>query len=107
MKFLKENKFTIMGFALFMMMFVVDSASAQDIMTTAKDKARDVFTSVRDIMYVLGGFGLVAMAFAALSGKIKWTWVASIAVALAILAAANAIVKYATGEDASLGDYAG
>ena len=38
----------------------------------------------------------MALAFFAVFGKLKWTWFASLAVGLAILAAAGAIIDYAT-----------
>ena len=41
---------------------------------------------------------MVGLAFAAIFGKINWKWFASLAVGLAILAAAASIVNYATGD---------
>jgi hypothetical protein len=45
---------------------------------------------------------LVGIAFQAIFGKVKWTWFAGLAVGLGILAAAGAIVNYASG--AKMGD---
>ena len=53
--------------------------------------------------YVLGDFccdlnwefGLIALAFQAIFGKIKWPWFAALAFGLAVVAAAGAIVNYA------------
>ena len=58
------------------------------------------FKDFKMIIFVVGGFGLVGIAFQAIFGKVKWTWFAGLAVGLAILAAAGAIVDYATGDDA-------
>ena len=87
----------------------------ETIMSSAADKAIKVFKHVKGIIFVIGGFGLVGIAFQAIFGKIKWSWFAGLAVGLAILAAAGAIVEYATGTtpgadagltdaDANLGD---
>ena len=104
MKFLKKNIWTICSWA-FVFALVAGIAFAQtttttaaDLMSTAQAKARNVFTSVRTINFILGGFGLVGIAYQAIIGKVKWSWFAGLAVGLALLAAAGAIVEYATGD---------
>lgn len=72
-----------------------------DIIGVAESKATSVFKAVRGIIFIVGGFGLVALAFFAIFGKLKWTWFASLAVGLAILAAAGAIIDYATTNNGS------
>lgn len=69
-----------------------------DLMNTAGAKALLVFQRVKMIIFIVGGFGLVGIAFQAIFGKVKWAWFAGLAVGLAILAAAGAIVNYATGD---------
>ena len=78
-------------------------ADGASIMDTAATKARNTFDKVKTITFILGGFGLVGIAFQAVMGKVKWTWFAGLAVGLGILAAAGSIVEYATGStDAGL-----
>ena len=78
-------------------------ADGASIMDTAATKARNTFDKVKTITFILGGFGLVGIAFQAVMGKVKWTWFAGLALGLAILAAAGSIVEYATGStDAGL-----
>ena len=78
-------------------------ADGASIMDTAATKARNTFDKVKTITFILGGFGLVGIAFQASIGKVKWTWFAGLAVGLGILAAAGSIVEYATGStDAGL-----
>ena len=96
MNFLKKNIcfLSLLG-TLGVCVFVPDAYAT--VMDTARNKAGEVFRAVKSIIFVVGGFGLVALAFFAIFGKLKWTWFASLAVGLAILAAAGAIVDYATG----------
>jgi hypothetical protein len=82
--------------ALFATFGFVDMAAAQSVMGVAANKALEVFLAVRTIVYIVGGFGLVGLGFAAIFGKINWKWFAALAVGLAIIAAAGAIVEYAT-----------
>ena len=70
----------------------------QGLMNKAAGKAVKIFNHVKMIIFIVGGFGLVGIAFQAIFGKVKWTWFAGLAVGLAILAAAGAIVNYATGD---------
>ena len=99
MKFLKNNAFTLFALALVFAMAFIGDASADSVMTTARTKALNVFKAVKTIVFVVGGFVLVALAFQAIFGKVKWPWFAGLALGLAILAAAGAIVEYATGTD--------
>ena len=101
MKFLKKNIWTICSLAFVLTLVSLDvfaqATGGASLMTTAQTKARNVFTSVRTITFILGGFGLVGIAYQAIIGKVKWSWFAGLAVGLALLAAAGAIVEYATG----------
>lgn len=107
MKFFKNNFYTMLSLALVFAMSLTTDADAASVMTTARSKAVSVFQAVKTIVFVIGGFGLVALAFQAIFGKVKWPWFAGLAVGLAILAAAGAIVDYATGSgtvQSTLGD---
>lgn len=98
MRFLKNNFRTLAAIVFVLAMTMAGDAFAEaSVMETAKMKASDLFKSVKTIVFVVGGFGLIALAFSAIFGKVKWSWFAGLAFGLAILAAAGAIVDYATG----------
>ena len=101
MKTLKKI-FTLCSLALvFTLIFTSVSfagSGSNDLMGVAAGKAVKIFNHVKMIIFIVGGFGLVGIAFQAIFGKVKWTWFAGLAVGLAILAAAGAIVNYATGD---------
>ncbi len=104
MKFIKNNIWTLCLVAFATMMAFCGDASAQTVVSTAQEKARNVFEATKKIMFIVGGFGLVGIAFGAIAGKINWKWFAGLAVGLAILAAAGSIVNYATGESVGFDD---
>jgi type IV secretory pathway VirB2 component (pilin) len=83
--------------ALVLTVAFTDVASA-DVMATALNKVNNVFQKTRKIVFVLGAFGLIGLAFQAIFGKVKWSWFAGLAVGLAIVAAAQAVVQYAAGQ---------
>lgn len=103
MNFIKNNIWTFCLTAVFCILAFAGDASAQavtdgSIMGLAQDKALNTFQAVKTIIFVVGGFGLVGIAFVAIFGKVNWKWFAGLAVGLAILAAAGSIVNYATGD---------
>ena len=103
MKFIKKNIWTICSWVAVFALFAIDaSAQGASMMTTAQTKAANVFQSVKTITFIIGGFGLVGIAYQAIIGKVKWSWFAGLAVGLALLAAAGSIVEYATGD--TIGD---
>ena len=102
MKFFKNNFWTLFGLALVLMVAMTGDASAQltssSVVQTGIKKASNVFKSVRTIVFVIGGFGLVGLAVQAIFGKVKWPWFGALAVGLGVLAAAGAVIEYATGD---------
>ena len=102
MNFIKKNIWTIcVWIAIFALCsfdaFAQTGNAGSSLMNTAQMKASNVFHSAKTITFIIGGFGLVGIAYQAIIGKVKWSWFAGLAVGLALLAAAGAIVEYATG----------
>jgi len=95
-----KKLFILCSLALVFTVILADAsfAEGQGLMTVAANKAIIMFRHVKAIIFIVGGFGLVGIAFQAIFGKVKWSWFAGLAVGLAILAAAGAIVNYATGD---------
>ena len=92
--------------ALFAISFVaVDAFADGEVFTKISDKMISTFKSVRSIIFIVGGFGLVGLGFAAIFGKIKWTWLAALAAGLAIVALAGAVVDYVTQQGGTQGEY--
>lgn len=96
MNFLKKNILTISLMLIVSLCVFAPDAFAATVFDTANKKASETFKAVKTVIFIVGGFGLVALAFFAVFGKLKWTWFASLAVGLALLAAAGAIIDYAT-----------
>ena len=103
MKFFNKNIWTICLWVAVFGLFAADAfaqgASGSSLMDIAQRKVSNVFQSVKVITFIVGGFGLVGIAYQAIIGKVKWSWFAGLAVGLALLAAAGAIVEYATGDE--------
>ena len=105
MKILKNNLWTLFSLALVLTLAMTGDAFAQNttgsesVVGLAIQKSANVFKAVRTIVFVVGGFGLVGLATLAIFGKIKWPWFGALAVGLGVLAAAGALISYATGDN--------
>ena len=97
MKKLKKILVLCSWVLMFTAVWATSSFAEQSVMDLGMRKALQLFQNVKVLIFVVGAFGLVGIAFQAIFGKVKWTWFAGLAVGLAILAAAGAIVNYATG----------
>lgn len=105
---MKKRILSIFGFAAVMALVTGDAFAASGLGSTtvvgaAIAKSANVFQSVRTIVFVIGGFGLVGLAVQAIFGKVKWPWFGALAVGLGVLAAAGAIISYATGDSITSG----
>lgn len=82
-----------------------EAFAADAVFSTATTKGLNLFSNVKTIVFIMGGFGLVGLAVAAIFGAVKWKWFASLAFGLAIVAAAGAIIDYSAGTTAGdMGD---
>lgn len=100
MNFMKKNMWTFAAVMLVAIFGLIEPAAAQSsVMGIAAKKALQAFQATRTIVFIIGGFGLVGIACAAIFGKMNWKWFAFLAVGLAILAAAGSIVDYATTQN--------
>lgn len=103
MKFLKSNMLSIMSMTFLFSLAMLGDAAAGTVFGTAAGKLVDLFKNAKMIIFVIGGFGLVALAFQAIFGKVKWAWFAALAFGLAVVAAAGAIVNYAANTTSAAG----
>ena len=98
MKLLKNNICTILTLVLFFTLVMTGNAEA-DVFGTAQSKLSNLFKQSKFVIFLIGGFGLIALAFQAIFGKLKWAWFAALAFGLATVAAAGGVVGYAANSD--------
>jgi len=99
MRFIKKNFWTMLAMIFVITLSFTGDASAQQVtfFTGTRQKLINLFLNVKTVVFIIGGFGLVAVAFAAIFGKINWKWFAGLAAGLAILAAAGMAIEYVVG----------
>ena len=99
MKFLKNNILNILTMTFLFTIVMLGDASAaganKTVFGAAAAKLVELFRNAKMVVFIIGGFGLIALAFQAIFGKVKWAWFAALAFGLAVVAAAGAIINYA------------
>ncbi|MBO5997664.1 MAG: TrbC/VirB2 family protein [Alphaproteobacteria bacterium] len=100
-----KRLFSILAFALFAGVllwsgnaFADDPANVGDAWQVAFGKVTDAFQNARKMIFIVGGFGLIVLAFWAIFGKLHWKWFAALCVGLGIVAIAGLIIDYVTTE---------
>ena len=93
----KMLKYCAMAMAV-ALVFVAGNAYAEggNVFSTVLARMLDTFESSRSVIFVVGGFGLIGLGFAAIFGKVQWKWLAALACGLAIVAVAGQVVDYTT-----------
>ena len=96
----KFMKYALMSLAV-AMVFVATEAFAEsaNVFTTITERMTTTFKNSRSVIFIVGGFGLIGLGFAAIFGKVNWKWLAALACGLAIVAVAGQVVDYVTRKD--------
>ena len=58
-----------------------------------------IFTGMREIIYAVSGFGVIAIAIGSIFGSVNWKWLTAIIIGLFVIAGTAAIINYMVGED--------
>ena len=71
-------------------------AAGGTVFSTVTTRMLETFQNSRSVIFIVGGFGLIGLGFAAIFGKVQWKWLAALACGLAIVAVAGQVVDYVT-----------
>ena len=98
-------KLAVFALIVGIVLFGFDAAAATgNIFSRTFTVLGNVFKNVRVIVYIIGAFGLIGIAVMAILGKMQFKWLAYLAIGLAIVAAADLVVKFATSAGKDSGD---
>lgn len=62
------------------------------------DKGIEIFTGMREIIYVVAGFGIIGIAIGGFFGNLNWKWLGAVIIGLVIIAVTAAFINYVAGE---------
>ena len=69
------------------------------IFTELVQTGRTIFNRLRDLIYVVAGFGIIAVAVGGFFGNLNWKWLGAIIISLVVMATAGEIIVLITGCD--------
>ncbi len=61
------------------------------------DTGRKIFKGLRDLIYVVAGFGIIGVAVGGFFGNLNWKWLGAIVIALVVIATTGEIINMITG----------
>ena len=67
------------------------------IFTDLVRTGQTIFNRLRDLIYVVAGFGIIAVAVGGFFGNLNWKWLGAIIISLVVMATAGEIVVLITG----------
>lgn len=78
------------------------SFAADNIFATIASKVSSTLLDLQKVVYIIGGLGMVAFAFAAVFGKISFRHLSYLSFSLFLVAMMGPFVRYFTGDDTAM-----
>jgi hypothetical protein len=76
-----------------------DYTSGGDVFEKITRRAALIIVSLKPIVFVFAGFGLIAFAWMAIFNKLSWKWFANLAMGLFLVGNMGRLIEYFVGED--------
>lgn len=83
-----------------------DKPSASEITGCSKDlglfsglitTGKEIFKGLRDLIYVVAGFGIIGVAVGGFFGNLNWKWLGAIVIGLVVIATTGELISSITG----------
>lgn len=72
-------------------------SSNQGIFSDLVKTGQTIFNRLRDLIYVVAGFGIIAVAVGGFFGNLNWKWLGAIVISLVVIATAGELIVLMTG----------
>ncbi len=86
---------SVMMFAVSSILFATNSYAEDGVLfSDLTNKGIEIFGGMREIIYAVSGFGVVAIAVGAFFGTMNWKWLVAIIIGLFVIASTAGIINY-------------
>lgn len=86
---------SVMVFAVSSILFATNSFAAEGgLFSDLTHHGMFVFSGMREIIYAVSGFGIVAIAIGGFFGTLNWKWLVAIIIGLTVIALTAGIINY-------------
>lgn len=72
-------------------------SDSQGVFSELVKTGRTIFNRLRDLIYVVAGFGIIAVAVGGFFGNLNWKWLGAIVISLVVIATAGELIVLMTG----------
>ncbi len=90
---------TLMVFAFSSILFATNSFADGGLFADLTAKGGEIFEGMRDIIFAVAGFGIIAIAVGGFFGNFNWKWLGAIIIGLMVIALTSGIIEYMVGEE--------
>lgn len=108
MLYVKFKKFVTIILLSFVFSSVLFTTNAYALFENLLDTGGQIFTGMREIVFAVSGFGIVAVAVGAFFGNLNWKWLSAIMIGLVVISTTAGIINYMTddqhGKDGRFGN---
>lgn len=103
MLYIKLKKIILLALVAFIVssiLFATNSfAAGSGLFADLTNKGREIFEGMREIIFAVSGFGIIAIAVGGFFGNFNWKWLGAIIIGLMVIALTSGIIQYMVGED--------
>lgn len=104
--YIKVKNLLVISLLVFMassVLFAIDSYAADGaLFADLTSKGAEIFTGMRDIIYVVAGFGIIGVAVGGFFGTLNWKWLGAIIIGLMVIALTGSFITTVVGPEGSV-----
>ncbi len=93
-KLKKMILFALVAFLASSILFATNSYAADGLFSDLTSKGAEIFMGMREIIYAVAGFGIMAVAIGGFFGNFNWKWLGAIIIGLMVIASTAGIINY-------------
>ena len=93
------KKLAITSILIFVCSSILCATDSYALFEDLAQNGGKIFSGMREIIYAVSGFGIIAIVIGSLFGNINYKWLTAIIIGLFVIAATAAIINYMVEED--------
>lgn len=81
-----------------------NSSSNTELFSSLINTGRKIFNDLRELIYIVAGFGIIAVGVGGIFGNLNWKWLGAIIISLVIIATAGELITVMLGSSYGIGN---